>query len=279
MFIIADSGATKVDWRAILKDNSIVNVQTDGINPMFVTSEQIVELLNTKLLPYLPKESADSVFFYGAGIVSNQIREVLASCFNEVFPKIKCYAYSDLLGAARALCGNNPGIACILGTGSNTCFYDGDAIVDNVRAGGFILGDEGSGAYIGKRFISDFIKGLLPKEISDKFAESYHLDYAAIVQKVYKEPLPSRFLAQFSPFIYENKQNPYVNALLKSCFNEFFMRNISRYDYKNNKVNIVGSVAYYYKDIIEQSAIECGMELGNILKGPISALVDYHKNK
>ncbi|MBO7248966.1 MAG: ATPase, partial [Bacteroidales bacterium] len=210
MQLIADSGSTKVDWRAIKEDGSVVEISTEGINPVFQTREQILDIFNTKLVPVLGN-GVKQIFFYGAGVVSPEICGALSGYFKEVFPESECYAASDVLAAARALCGHKPGIACILGTGSNSCMYDGKDIVKNVRAGGFILGDEASGGYLGKRLISDFIKGLLPKEIEEVFVERYGLDYMAIVQKVYKETLPSRFLASFSPFLNEFKEHPYIH--------------------------------------------------------------------
>ena len=278
MQLIADSGSTKVDWRAIKEDGSVVEISTEGINPVFQTREQILDIFNTKLVPVLGN-GVKQIFFYGAGVVSPEICGALSGYFKEVFPESECYAASDVLAAARALGGHKPGIACILGTGSNSCMYDGKDIVKNVRAGGFILGDEASGGYLGKRLISDFIKGLLPKEIEDVFVERYGLDYMAIVQKVYKESLPSRFLASFSPFLNEFKEHPYIHNLLRSSFDEFFKRNIVHYDYKNNDVNFVGSIAYYYRPIIEESAAAQGMKVGKIIKSPIDGLVEYHKEE
>ncbi len=278
MQLIADSGSTKVDWRAIKEDGSVVEISTEGINPVFQTREQILDIFNTKLVPVLGN-GVKQIFFYGAGVVSPEICGALSGYFKEVFPESECYAASDVLAAARALCGHKPGIACILGTGSNSCMYDGKDIVKNVRAGGFILGDEASGGYLGKRLISDFIKGLLPKEIEDVFVERYGLDYMAIVQKVYKESLPSRFLASFSPFLNEFKEHPYIHNLLRSSFDEFFKRNIVHYDYQNNDVNFVGSIAYYYRPIIEESAAAQGMKVGKIIKSPIDGLVEYHKEE
>lgn len=278
MKLIADSGSTKVDWRAISENGTVIEISTEGINPVFQSKEQIVNIFKESLLPVLG-DGVKEIYFYGAGVVSPQICGTLSECFKEVFPQSECYAASDVLAAARALCGHKPGIACILGTGSNSCMYDGKDIVKNVRAGGFILGDEASGAYLGKRLISDFIKGLLPKEIEDVFVERYGLDYMAIVQKVYKETLPSRFLATFSPFLNEFKEHPYIHSLLRSSFDEFFKRNIVHYDYQKHEVNFVGSIAYYYQPIIEESAAALGMKVGKIIKSPIFGLVDYHKEE
>lgn len=276
MQLIADSGSTKVDWRAICSDGTVKSICTEGINPVFLDPDSIINILRVKLLYELGPD-IDEIYFYGAGVVSSNIQEVLYNCFRMVFTKAKCHAESDVLAAARALCGRNAGIACILGTGSNSCFYDGKDIVKNVRAGGFILGDEASGAYFGKRLVSDFVKGLLPKDLENEFQKRYNLDYGKVVDTVYKQRMPSRFLASFSPFLSEFRDNLYIANLLRSGFSEFFNRNIFQYDYKNNQIGFVGSIAYYYKDILTEVAESKGMKIGKILKAPIEGLVEYHK--
>lgn len=276
MQLIADSGSTKVDWRAIKDDGSIVEISTEGINPVFITPEEIVKILSQKLLPVIGP-GVKNVYFYGAGVVSPQLIATLSESFKKVFPESETFAASDVLAAARALCGHNPGIACIMGTGSNSCFYDGENIAKNVRAGGFILGDEASGGVLGKKLISDFIKGLLPAHIQTEFDKRYDLDYMKVVEKVYKQPMPSRFLASFAPFINEFIADPYMENLVNTSFDEFFKRNISQYDYKNHTVNFVGSIAFYFKDKLVAAAERNGMKVGRVLKTPIEGLVEYHK--
>lgn len=276
MQLIADSGSTKVDWRAIKDDGSIIEISTEGINPVFITPEEIVKILSEKLLPVIGPD-VENVYFYGAGVVSPQLIAILSDSFKKVFPKSETFAASDVLAAARALCGHNPGIACIMGTGSNSCFYDGENIVKNVRAGGFILGDEASGGVLGKKLISDFIKGLLPAHIEAEFNKRYDLDYMKVVEKVYKQPMPSRFLASFAPFINEFIADPYMENLVSTSFDEFFKRNISQYDYKNHTVNFVGSIAFYFKEKLVAAAQRNGMKVGRVLKTPIEGLVEYHK--
>ena len=242
MQLIADSGSTKVSWRAIAEDGSVKAVETVGINPVFMDDAAIEAILTEKLVPVIGTK-VERIYFYGAGVVGGEPSAKLERCFGKVFPGSACEAVSDVLAAARALCGHKPGIACILGTGSNSCFYDGEGIAENVRAGGFILGDEASGAYLGKRLLSDYIKGLLPPAIEKELTKRYDLDYMKIVQKVYREEMPSRFLASFSPFISEFKNHPHIANLLKSSFEEFLRRNIIHYDYKKYPVNFVGSIA------------------------------------
>lgn len=276
MILIADSGSTKVDWRILKQDGTSKAVSTAGINPYFQSEEQILEELKCNLVPYVNTEIRE-VYFYGAGVAADKI-DVLKNCFDKLFPGVESNAYSDLLAAARALCGNQAGIACIMGTGSNSCFFDGEKIVDNVPACGYILGDEGSGAVLGKRLISDYLKRQLPKDIAIKFDEQFGLNYGSIVDKVYRQPFPNRFLATFTHFLKENKDNPHIYNLLKNAFGEFFTRNISQYDFVNYKVNLVGSIAYYFSDIIIEAAKEHEMTIGKILKSPIDGLEEYHKS-
>ncbi len=277
MILVADSGSTKVDWVAIKEDGSTVSVKTAGINPVFITQEKIVNILEVNLLSETGRDISE-VYFYGAGVVSDSVTGDLAGAFKQVFPNAKTFAASDILAAARALCGEKPGIACIIGTGANSCFYDGEKMTEHVNAGGFILGDEASGGYFGRRLVSDFIKGLLPADMNKAFVEKFGLDYPKVVEKVYRQPSPNRFLASFMYFIEDFRNTAYVQNLLTSGFREFITRNIYQYDYKNYGMNIVGSVAYVFKKELEQVAVECGVKLGTILRSPIDGLINYHKD-
>ena len=277
--VIADSGSTKTSWVLLDGPSELCRVRTAGINPVFSSREDIVALLREKLLPALPQGVAGDVAevdFYAAGIVSDESRTFLSDTLRELFPSALCRSESDMLAAARALFGGGEGIACILGTGSNSCLYDGRSIVKNVRAGGFILGDEGSGASLGKALVADFIKGLLPTEIASDFAGRYGLDYPAIVQKVYKEPYPGRFLASFSPFISEYIGHPHIRAIVEGAFSAFFRRNVASYGRAGLPVGFVGSVASHYEDILRQVALKEGFECGPILQEPLDGLIKYH---
>ena len=278
MILVADSGSTKVDWVAIKEDGSTVAVKTAGINPVFITKEKIVNILQVSLSSIIGSNVSE-VYFYGAGVVSDTVGSDLESAFNEVFPGVKCFAASDMLAAARALCGDGKGIACIIGTGANSCFFDGEKMAEHVNAGGFILGDEASGGYFGKRLISDFIKGLLPKDIEKAFVEKYDLDYLKIVDKVYKQPAPNRFLASFSYFIEQYRDTEYMQGLLKSGFKDFITRNVYGYNYKEYPMNFVGSIGYIFKRELEEVAAECGVKVGKVLRSPIDGLIEYHKEK
>lgn len=279
MKLIADSGSTKTDWRAILSSGLTKEWSTEGINPVFMSSETISGIISAELVPGILAlgEKVEAIHFYGAGLVSPEIGAPLAEALEKAFPGVPCETASDLLGAARSLCGHQAGIACILGTGSNSCLYDGEKVVSNVRAGGFILGDEGSGAYFGRRLLSDFIKGMMPAPEEKTFKAKFGLDYPAIVQKVYKEPMPGRFLASFMPFMLDQSNHPYYKALLRSGFEEFLTRNISHYEgCRTLPISFTGSVAYYCKDILQKLLATYSLKPGRISRAPMDGLITYH---
>ena len=275
MVLVADSGSTKAAWRAIAEDGSVKEIESEGINPVFMSEVEI-----DKILEKVADEAGDAekIYFYSAGVVGVEPTVKLRKCFAKIYPDAELIVASDILAAARAVCGRKSGIVCILGTGSNCCFYDGVKTSSDVKAGGFILGDEGSGAYLGKKLLSDFIKKMMPLAIEREFKKRFpDLNYATIVRKVYSEPMPSRFLASFSPFISEFRNHPYMATLLKSSFEEFIKRNVIHYDYMHNPVSFVGSIADEYSQIIEKCLSGSGIRLGRIVKSPIDGLVVYHK--
>ena len=277
MILIADSGSTKVAWRVLHKDGTIQAIQTIGINPFFVSEPDILRTLEENLKPAV-RGDVSQVFFYGAGVAGKDKIDILTRCFQTAFPGCSVEANSDLLAAARCLFGSEKGIAAILGTGANTCFYDGEKIVDNVPACGYILGDEGGGAVLGKKLVSDYLKRMLPADLSEAFEKQYKLGLLDIIEKVYRQPLPNRFLASFALFLGDHQSHPYVQEFLGKAFDEFFSRNIIHYDYKTYPVNIVGSVAYYFRDEVMASAARHGMKIGKIVHTPIEGLVAYHRN-
>lgn len=279
MILIADSGTTKVEWRVIYDDSSVAKITTSGINPVYMSPPQIIEMLWRELvanITYSPKFSDNKIFFYGAGIIDGDMKTTLSESLTKVFPQADIFAGSDMVAAARALYIDKAGIACILGTGSNSCFYDGRRIVDNVRSGGFILGDEGSGAHMGRMLLADFVKRRLPENIYNAFKERYNLDYSIIVQKVYRESFPSRFLASFSPFIRENWDDEYIHNIIVSSIDSFLERNIQQYDYRHYPISFVGSVADTFKSILTERSKAKGMTVYNILPSPCDNLVKYH---
>ena len=277
--LIADSGATKADWRLVNPDGTVSSLATSGISPVFLDEAGITAILRDELLPALYGAEVSHIYFYAAGIVSDEVSSKVCDALHGVFPDAACEAASDLLAAARALCGNKPGIACILGTGSNSCFYDGEQIVSNVRAGGFILGDEAGGAWFGKQLLSDFVKGLLPQNLTDELVRRYGIDYPTIVQKVYREPLPSRYLASFAPFIEEHGNHPYIKNLLRNGFDAFLLRNVVQYDYRRYPVHFTGSVAWHFRELLGRCLTAAGMRQGTIVQRPIEALTEYHRHE
>ncbi|MBQ6533774.1 MAG: hypothetical protein IJI37_01265, partial [Opitutales bacterium] len=247
MILIADSGTTKTDWRALSKGGEPRAISTEGINPVFQAPEKLDEILSGALKPQLGAEEVSKIFFYSAGVAaSNEATAALVKAFEKNFKNCEFYIDTDKLGSARALCGRSAGIACIMGTGSNSCFYDGEKIVADNVGGGFILGDEGGGASLGKRLLSDFIRGLLPEEVAAALRERYKLDYFTIVDNVYKRPMPNRWLASFSPLVEEFIGFDHIRDIVDSQFDLFIKRNLYRFDTKKYPINAVGSVAYYF---------------------------------
>lgn len=277
MIIIADSGSTKVDFRIIDDGGKVRKTACSGMNPVYVSQAAMQDALKAQVLP-LSGKKVDSIYFYGAGVIGEAADKVRGA-FAEVFDYDLIYVESDMLGAARALFGDQAGIACILGTGSNSCFYDGRKIVRNVRSGGFILGDEAGGADLGKRLLKAYVKGLLPAPLMAEFEERYKLDYAGIVRHVYREPEPGKFLGSFAPFLEEHIGDPYINALVTGAFNDFLRINVLQYDVYHYDVSFIGSVAVVFKDILTKCMDDAGLRLGTIMRGPVDALVEYHTRR
>ena len=261
MILIADSGSTKTDWCIVFNDTPIKRIGTKGINPFFQSEEEIQQELTHSLLPQLPEGTINSVFFYGAGctpVIGNIITT------------------SVMLAAARGLCGHEAGIACILGTGSNSCFYNGEEIVNNISPLGFILGDEGSGAVLGKLLVGDILKNQLPPAIKEAFLKQFDLTAPEIIDRVYRQPFPNRFLASLSPFIAQHLEEPGIRQLVLDSFIAFFRRNVMQYDYTQYPVHFIGSVAHCYREILQEAAQETGIRIGKILQSPMEGLILYH---
>ena len=278
MILIADSGSTKTDWRLISEKEEVKSVSTPGINPFYQTEEEIENQISTLLYPELMGFSVKKIFFYGAGCAFEDKKQIVKNAISVSFPKAQIEIESDLLAAARGLFLKEKGIACILGTGSNSCFYDGKNIIHNVSPLGFILGDEGSGAVLGKKFAADCLKNQLPEKLKDKFLKQYDLTPAQIIESVYKKPFPNRFLAQFTRFLLENIAEPSIYNIVFDSFTEFFTRNIMQYNnYKDYPVCFIGSIAYYFKDVLEVAANELDIQIGIIYQSPMPGLIKYHQ--
>ena len=275
MMLIADSGSTKTDWRLVSGAETVATVSTKGMNPFFQTEEEIKIELTSALLPRINASEVMSVCFYGAGCAfgkENTVRHAIASCF----PNATVEVNTDLLAAAHAACGRSAGIVGILGTGSNSCYYDGQAIVKNVSPLGFILGDEGSGAVLGRMLVGNVLKNQLSDDLCKLFLSKYELDAGIIIDRVYRQPFPNRFLAGLSPFLLEHIDRPEIATIVHRGFTDYFTRNIMQYDYHANEVHLVGSVAYYYKEILTDVAAGLGIRLGQVLRQPMDGLVAYH---
>lgn len=281
MILVADCGSTKIDW-CLLNDSKVEKqVFTMGMNAVMLTEEEIRERIADELVPELEGYPVEEVYFYGAGCISPEVCGNVANAIRANFAEAATVeVHTDLLAAARALFGHEAGIACILGTGSNSCYYDGEKIVENVSPLGFILGDEGSGAVLGKIFLGDVLKNQLPADICAKFLEQYSLDRLTIIRRVYKEPQPNRFLASVTPFLLENIDREEIRALVVNAFSAFFRRNIAQYPgYDKLDVNFIGSIAHYYLPVLEEAAAACGCHVGKVVKSPMEGLIRYHSGK
>lgn len=276
MKIIVESGATKTDWRLITDDGQVRSASGPGLNPSVLDSGQIGRIIGA-VIPQLNPDgkSVDDIFFYGAGIVSDTAAAPLAEAFGMWCPFARVEFHTDMLAAARALFGDGSGVVAIMGTGSNSCLYENGSVVRNIRPGGFILGDEGSGAALGKAFLSDYIKGLVPESLEKEFEEEFKLDYQNIVRKVYREPAPSAFLASFAPFLIAHDDDVYVDSLLEECVEAFVARSLSRYG-KCSRAGVVGSFGYACAEYLRRAGARHGLEFTDFLKSPIEKLVEYH---
>ena len=273
MKLVADSGSTKTAWA--LAENPMHVIKTDGINPIFMDSDAIENTLRTQLVPNL-SQTITEVYFYGAGCANQERNDVVKQALQAVFGDIKIEIASDLLGAARGLCGHQDGIACILGTGSNSCLYKNGNISWNVPALGFILGDEGSGAVLGKLLMGNLFKNQLPDEVKTDFELTYGLGMMDVIEKVYRQPLPNRFLASFGPFIAKHIAVPQVYNMVYDALESFIVRNVKQYPYQELPVNFTGSIAYYFADILHNLASKHHFSIGRIDKDPLEGLVDFH---
>lgn len=277
MIIIADSGGSKIDWRLLLSNGKIEQANCPGFNPYYQPIEDLDKNLRDYLLPVV-KEEVTKIFFYGTGVSSEKNQEVIKSTFAVYFPSAKIEVGWDLLAAARALCGDEPGIACILGTGSNSCLYDGKEIVHVVANMGWILADEGSGTYMGKRLIVDYFRNEMPPTLAKQFQARFPWSREEVLAKVYQHEKPGAFLASFAKFIFQHLKEPYCYKLVYSSFSDFYENTVMKYEnYQSLKVHFTGSIAFYFSDVLRQVANDKGLTVKNILEGPIAGLALYHK--
>lgn len=276
MIVIADSGSTKTDWCLGNTQTDSRIVRTGGINPFHQSADEIGNVIASTLVPQLGDTTEfTDIYFYGAGCIPEKAG-IVKTALLQSFPQADIFVESDLLGAAHALCGKNAGIACILGTGSNSCAYDGEKITANISPLGYILGDEGSGAVLGRRLVGDCLKHQLPDDLCRDFLRTYELTPAQIMDKVYRHPLANRFLASLTPFLSAHKHRKEIHTLLVSCFTDFFTRNVLQYECHDTLVHFTGSIAFYFQEEVKEAAQRLDISTGKILKSPMEGLMDYH---
>ena len=269
MILIVESGATKTDWCALAPDGAVERLQTPGMNLSTISAEANAAVFAEALEHFT---DVDEVHFYAAGLL--EFPTELDRIFKERFPEAKCEYASDLVAAARAACGHEPGIAAILGTGSNTCQYDGERIVRNIHGGGFIIGDEGSGAALGRMFLADLVKDLVPEDIVEDFSVLHEADYVSVVRNIYKSPAPSRYLGSLAPFLLEHRSDAYVEALIDRNFRDLFERTLVRYD--RLPVGVVGGFGCACRNVLESLGAEYGVTFSRFIASPMEGLIAYH---
>ena len=276
MILIADSGSTKTDWAVVDNGRQVVAMSTQGINPFHQDAENIATVIEEELLPKMGNIEPEGIFFYGSGCREDKV-EMMCGILGKAFPQCaRIEAQGDLLAAARAVCGEREGIACIMGTGANSCLYDGNRVVENTPPLGYILGDEGSGAVLGKLFVNALFKGQLPSELKDEWLEEPGLSLNIIINKVYREPPANRFLASTSRFIHQHLSVEPLERMVVYNFREHFRRNVNQYGRKDLTVGAIGSVAYYYREQLQKAATVEGYTLGKVMRSPMDGLVRYH---
>lgn len=279
MILLADSGSTKTAWKLITETGSAKDLKTNGINPFFRTEEDIFLELETHLLPETGS-GVNEIHFYGAGIINPEKGDIVRRALSRIYTNATIEAQSDVLGAARALFGNRRGLACILGTGSNACVYDGEKITGGISPLGFILGDEGSGAVMGRKLLGDYFKEVMPAYLRVAFSEYYKLSREEALNRVYRSDKPNQFLAQFAPFLSDHANSAYCQEFVQHNFMEFFERNVIKLpEYRNYPIGFVGSVAYYFSQALITTASYYGFSHTEIVKNPIDGLQKYHTGK
>ncbi len=275
--LIADSGATKAEW-CLLKGKKKKIYFTTGISPYLLTTEQIAKMLSKELKPKLKREKLDEIHYYGTGCSNPQNVKNIQKAFKEVFPGVKKINVThDLMGAARALCGKSKGIACILGTGSNSCYFDGRRIVKNSPGLGYVLGDEGSGAYLGRKVIQHYLYKTFDEELAARFDAKYKTSHIEILDHVYKKPLPNRYMASYALFLTENRGHYMIENIIEDSLNDFFFNHL--YKYRESwlyPIHFTGGVAWAFKDVLKNLCNSYELRLGKILKNPMQGLIEYH---
>ncbi|HDO27535.1 MAG TPA: hypothetical protein ENH02_05405 [Bacteroidetes bacterium] len=280
MILIADSGATKTHWVLIGDKSVIAEVYTLGFNPYYYKTDKFEKSLLAELASKVPVNNISHIYFYGAGVSSEANRDIVEKAIKSVFPGAVIETYHDLYGAAIALLGNRKGIACILGTGSNSCLWDGQHVVANVPSLGYMLGDEGSGTYMGKLLVRDILIGEADGEVSNLFYQHNHLGFSGVLDRIYKQPNPNLFFSKQTKFLKENLHYPYCRQVIQRAFNDFVTVQLSKYPgYGSLPACFVGSIAVNFKDILREVLSKNSISMGKVIKEPMEGMIGYYLNK
>lgn len=275
--LIADSGSTKCEW-CLLVDGKKKKIITQGISPYFLNEDQVVSILQKELLGKMKNVEVDEIFYYGTGLANPENGRFIKRALKKVFPAAKIEAEIDLLAAARAVCAHEKGIACILGTGSNSCYFNGKKIVKNSPGLGYVLGDEGSGAYLGKKVIQHFLYNTFDEDLMLRFKNQFNTNANEILEHVYKMPQPNRYLASFAIFLAENRDHFMIENIIEDGLNDFFFTHLNKYrESWLYPISFVGSIAFGFKDVLKDLCNTYELELGKVLKQPIDGLIAYHQ--
>jgi glucosamine kinase len=275
--LIADSGSTKTEW-CLMNGKSAKTFYTQGLSPYFLSAEQIEYVINEELKGKLKNTEPDEIFFYGTGCSNIDNVKLVKKAISKVFTNATVYVDHDLMGAAKALCGHDKGIACILGTGSNSCYYNGKKILKNSPGLGYVLGDEGSGAYLGRKVIQYFLYNTFDEDLMDRFNAKYNTNSDEILSAVYKKPLPNRYLAAFTGFLVENRGHYMIENIIEDSFNDFFFNHVFKYrESWTMPINFTGSVAYGFSDVLKEMCSSYELQLGKVIKKPMDGLVKFHR--
>ena len=279
MIAIIDSGSTKADW--IFTNGQITNALTTvGINPNFVNEEEAIRIINDGIIKYIPAQEVKKIYFFGSGCSSVEQKKIISNALTKLFQNAKVTVEHDIAGAVLATCGNEEGIACIIGTGSNSVYFDGNRIHENNYGLGFILADEGAGTYLGKKLITQHLYNLLPSQLSNAFTEKYKLSRNDVITKVYNNPTANAWLGSFAQFFEIHKEEPWIKSTIKNGFKEFvdlYVKNYPRY--KEVPVHFVGSIAFLNNKLLDEVAAENNFKIGKIIQKPIEGLTDYYSRQ
>ena len=278
MLLLADSGSTKVDWCLVDKQGVQKEFQSVGMNPYNITHENLNKEIQAKVLPNIDASKVDKMFFYGSGCSTPQKKGEMIEIFQPYLPNTEIHIEDDLLGSARATCGHKSGVAAILGTGSNSCLYDGEKITENLPSLGYVLCDEGAGTNIGKLVLRNYLRGQFPKDLHEEFHKENPGEEADFLNRLYQGEVPNYYLASFAEFAIKRQNNAYCYKLIEEAFDNFFKMQVTQYtDYNKHPLNAVGSVGYYAKEVLKDVAKKYNMQVGRVIKAPVNALVEFHQ--